>query len=183
MIKCKTSLLTVICLIVLISCSSGGNHLVDLENHINTQFRKEGIYLANVQAVYGVSVIKIYKAPLITQLVGACNDFFIRNDILEVKYGSRIDDAVIKIKKINGQNTLYVRLKKPVYIASNRWEKERIDTGVYPDDIDVLMNKEEEKIRQKYEDKSIHVAMQLTRQYFQMIANKYHLYLDFKFID
>jgi len=45
------------------------------------------------------------------------------------------------------------------------------------------MNKEEEKIRQKYEDKSIHVAMQLTRQYFQMIANKYHLYLDFKFID
>ena len=175
--------LIAICPLLLLSCLSQRNQLIDLENEINTQFKKEGIYLANVQAVYGVSVIKIYEAPTITKLIGFNNDFFIRNDILEVKYGSRVDDAIIKIKKIGGKNTLYVRLKKPIYIASNRWEKERIDTGVHPDDIDLLMNKEEERIRQRYEDKSIHVAMQLTRQYFQMIANKNHLYLDFKFIN
>lgn len=166
-------------------CQSYEQKQQQIEQQIVTKIRQDTPYIAHLEAMYSIAYIN-YKKGLIFK-----DDVYIRNDDATVFYGYALKDADITIITENNQRILRVRLPQPKQISIDRKvlsietnDKEYIplDEKGKRVDVDAYMNTNVEEAIKLYEEKTIEMTREMSRQYFEAIADRFGLKLQLEFI-
>ncbi|MBQ7609177.1 MAG: hypothetical protein IJU76_14600 [Desulfovibrionaceae bacterium] len=113
---------------------------------------------------------------------------FIQEDKVSINYGFNINENNIKVVQDGETKKLVVRLKNGRPLAVNRISLKKPETtraGYRPAengkviDIDKKMNNEIANLKASYDKKNIEHAIENIRNFFNIIAVKYNLQLDF----
>lgn len=156
-----------------------------LEQQIIAKIRQDTPYLAHLEATYSIAYINYTHNRIFT------DDVYVRNDDASVFYGYALKDADIAIMTENNERILRVKLPQPkqisidrkvVSIETNDPEYRPIDASGQRVDVDAYMNQQVEKALKTYEEKTIEMTREMSRQYFEAVAHRFGLKLQLEFI-
>ena len=183
--------LVIICVIVIIALSGLSGLLIfrlrhsdNLERVIVAKITQETAYLANFETMYSLSFTNFRDNWVLS------DDFYIRQDQANVYYGYALKDATIRVKHDDGKNTLFVHLpnpkqisidRKPVIEESRHENYKPVDSEKREINVDKLMNEELNKAILQYEQRSIEMTKEMSRQYFEALAYRFGLELQLEF--
>lgn len=163
-----------------------------LEETIITKIRQDTPYLAHLEAIYSVNYINyIDKKFLGIRFPFVQDDIYIRNDVASVFYGYPLKDADISVIIENKQQTLRVKLPEPRQIAIDRRVRSAevndqrsipLDEQGRRVDVDQYINGQVNTAIAKYEEQTVGMTREMTRQYFQAIADRFNLKLQLEFV-
>lgn len=158
---------------------------IALERQITTKVKEDAVYLAQLEAVYGL-VFTNQRENWISS-----DDIYIRKDLASVYYGYSLDDAEITVKdNEQGVKTLYVNLPVPekvsidrriVSLHSTHDDYQPVDEDEKYINIDEQLNSHLDRVLEKYEERTIEMTKKISRQYFDNLAARFGLKLELKF--
>ena len=167
-----------ILLLLLVGCRTEP----DLERLLLSEIRQDIQYVAQLEASYGLVFIHHQPNRIIS------DDFYIREDMVRVSYGYPFEDIKIEIR----DDLLVVRLPKPRKISVDRKVKgirlthpnyKPLDENGKPIDIEAVMVSKLNEIEIHYEQRTVAMTRNLSRQYFAALAHRHGLKLKLTFAD
>jgi hypothetical protein len=179
-------------ILLLQSCQPASVSEKQLEETIITKIRQDTPYLAHLEAIYSVNYINyVDKKFLGIRFPFVQDDIYIRNDVASVFYGYPLKDADIAVIIENNQRTLRVKLPEPRQIAIDRRVRSAevndqrsipLDEQGRRVDVDQYINGQVNAAIAKYEEQTVGMTREMTRQYFQAIADRFNLKLQLEFV-
>ncbi|MBD2189666.1 hypothetical protein [Pseudanabaena mucicola] len=179
-------------IVLLQSCQPAPVPEKQLEETIITKIRQDTPYLAHLEAIYSVNYVNyIDKKFFGIRFPFTQDDIYIRNDVASVFYGYPLKDADISVIIENNQRTLRVKLPEPRQIAIDRRVRSAevndqrsipLDEQGRRVDVDQHINGQVNAAITKYEEQTVGMTREMTRQYFQAIADRFNLKLQLEFV-
>ena len=159
-----------------------------LQQVIDARVSQDMAALATFESTYNL-VFKNVKSSWIIW-----NDFYVREEIARVPYGYQLSDIAVRVQEENGKTLLRVSLPtKPTRMPIDRRMVEKPITNnenyVVKDsegniiDVDTELNKNMQRVLNKYESLVFEEGRNLTRQYFANLAKGFGLELNIEFKD
>jgi hypothetical protein len=155
-----------------------------IEHQIVSKVKSDAPYLAQLEAVYGV-VFTNRKENMIFR-----DDMYIRKDKASVFYGYGLEEAEIEVVEENGERVLRVRLPRPEQISIDRQTLQiesssprfkPVDTDGNLVNVDKEMDEHLRSVIGRYEDRTVEMTKNMSREYFLSLAQRYGLRLDLQF--
>ena len=177
--------LVVTCLNVLLLWGCQPNDDI-AERTILAKVQQDTPYLAHMEATYSLAFTNYHKRPFVS------DDFYIRKDQAKVFYGYSLKDAEIELVNENNTQTLWVRLPNPKQISKDRKtlsiESVRdnfhpIDQDKNKIDVEAWMDQNLNGAIADYEEKTIDMTREVSRQYFEALAYRFGVKLKLEFIE
>ena len=173
-------------------CQSPNQKEKEIEQKIVTKIRQDTPYLAHLEAIYSINYINYQDRKILGKRIPYVNDeVYIRNDAASVFYGYPLKDADIRVITENDQRILRVKLPQPKQISIDRkvLSIEVNDPGyVLRDekgqrtDVDAYMDSRVKDVIKMYEKRTIYTTREMSKQYFQAIADRFSLKLQLEFV-
>jgi len=158
-----------------------------LQQVIDARVSQDMAALATFESTYNL-VFKSAKPSWIW------DSFYVREEIARVPYGYQLSDIAVRVQEENGKTLLRVSLPtKPTRMPIDRRMVEKPITNnenyVVKDsegniiDVDTELNKNMQRVLNKYESLVFEEGRNLTRQYFANLAKGFGLELNIEFKD
>lgn len=179
----KIYLLTLFTAAVFIA-GCGDSQIDIIEKQIHSKVKEDAPHLAQLEAVYGIVFTNKQKNLIFH------DDIYLRRDRASVYYGYNLDKAVIKVTEEGDKRILNVTLPVPKQISIDRKVVEVNSThkGYHPEDedgnlinVDEQIHKHLQKVVRSYEDKTIEMTRNLSKQYFEALADRFGCELNLVF--
>ncbi len=181
----KKSFFSYLMVALLLAACNNSDDLKNIENAVRSEVLKESAGIASLEAIYLVSYMHFQENII------ASDDIYVQKDSVSIDYGFKIDENSIRVVADGERKILQVRLQKGEVLATNRItieDPETTHTGYRPKDknsgefvdVDAAMNQEVEQIKAEYETRNLKVAAENIKNYFNILATKYGLRLDFQ---
>ena len=165
-------------------CGSLFDRETQLQNIVDNKVSKDLSVIGTMAAKYE-AIFTHYENKTF-----GLDDVYIKKALYKVVYGFDIEYADIRVKKVNGNFILNVKLPPPIEIkeARNRLitELDKRFSNYYPKDkngnkIDVSQALDDivEKQIRVHEKQHIRQARIMTKQYFQVLADNYGMKLNY----
>jgi hypothetical protein len=163
-----------------------------LERQIITKIRQDKPYLAQLEAIYSVNYVNYVDRKVLGVRIPFLNDdVYARSDTASVFYGYALADVDIVIATENDQRILRVKLPQPSQISIDRLVNSPIivnneayvpiDEQGKKVDVDQYIYARVTEAITQYEQKNLNMTRDMTRQYFQAIAERFNLKLQLEF--